>query len=155
MNEVKLIVDGIKNGIEMPDGTRRKFDILDFYYIHNGDIYEFIKNNELNCDDLRIIKEFAAKNFGRNNGKIGVNRDAIVSEEYFHNVLFGIRILKRYNYDDVEYFREITDDEKIQAWECLKSFDAVITHKSFNSVIERFFNNIPLNSKIEVEKLVK
>lgn len=155
MNEVELIIYGINNGVEMPDGTRREFDILDFYNIYNGDIYEFIRNNEFNCDEARIINQFAVKMFGRRNGNTGVSRSSIVSEEYFHNVLFGIRILKRYNLDGVEYFREITDDEKIQAWECLNGFNAVITHKSFNSVIERFFNNIPLDSKMEVEELVR
>ena len=39
--------------------------------------------------------------------------------------------------------------------EYLNSFNAPVTHKSFNSVIDRFFNNIPLDSKLEVEKLVR
>ena len=47
MNEVELIIYGINNGVEMPDGTRREFDILDFYNIYNGDIYEF--NNWFSC----------------------------------------------------------------------------------------------------------
>lgn len=153
--KLDLVIYGIINGVEMPDGTRREFDILDFYNIYNGDIYEFIRNNKLNCDEARIINQFAARMFGKRNGNTGVSRNSIISEEYFHNVLFGIKLLKQCNYDGVEYFREITDDEKIQAWEYLNSFNAPVTHKSFNSVIDRFFNNIPLDSKLEVEKLVR
>ena len=58
MNEVKLIIDGIKNGVIMPDGTKREFDILDFYYLYDGDIYEFIRNNKFNCDELKMLNQF-------------------------------------------------------------------------------------------------
>lgn len=155
MNEVKLIIDGIKNGVMMPDGTKREFDILDFYYLYDGDIYEFIRNNKFNCDELKMLNQFAVKKFGKRETNVGVFREAIITDEYFQNVLLGVKILKRYLHEDVEYFREITDDEKIQAWECLKKFNAVITHKSFNSVIERFFNNIPLDSKVDTEQIVR
>ena len=77
INKVNSIADNIINGIELEDGSRRNFEILDYFLSTKLDFNEFIdlynKNRNIDIESLKAIKIFFAKNKLTN--KLNINQE--------------------------------------------------------------------------------
>ena len=77
INKVNSIADNIINGIELEDGSRRNFEILDYFLSTKLDFNEFIdlynKNRNIDIEYLKAIKIFFAKNKLTN--KLNINQE--------------------------------------------------------------------------------
>ena len=65
IKSARVIVNGIKNGIKLSDGSVRKFDLIDYYSYTHMEIFDFLKfmskvckesnNNDFSMSDYRIV----------------------------------------------------------------------------------------------------
>lgn len=64
MSKAKSIIDKIKNGVELEDGTKRNFTIIDYYLttkLNLDELFNLIKK-DLSAADVRAFRNFASKN---------------------------------------------------------------------------------------------
>ena len=64
MSKAKSIIDKIKNGVELEDGTKRDFTIIDYYLstkLSLDELFNLIKK-DLTAADVRAFRNFASKN---------------------------------------------------------------------------------------------
>ena len=57
------VVDGIKNGVRLPDGSVKKFDLIDYYSYTNMSIDDFLSSikNKIPSGDFNIVSRYLKK----------------------------------------------------------------------------------------------
>jgi hypothetical protein len=72
MKKARIIINGIKNGIKLEDGSVRKFDLIDYYSYTHMDISDFLRiistnvkrsddNKSFSTSDYRLVASFLGK----------------------------------------------------------------------------------------------
>ena len=139
INKVNSIADNIINGIELEDGSRRNFEILDYFLSTKLDFNEFIdlynKNRNIDIESLKAIKIFFAKNKLTN--KLNIN------QELDGRTIFMV--------DDKPY--EVSKEEKQTVLNYLGVKDIPLYTKVYKQALKRHINgNLILDDD---KKLIK
>ena len=139
INKVNSIADNIINGIELEDGSRRNFEILDYFLSTKLDFNEFIdlynKNRNIDIESLKAIKIFFAKNKLTN--KLNIN------QELDGRTIFMV--------DDKPY--EVSKEEKQTVLNYLGVKDIPLYTKVYKQALRRHINgNLILDDD---KKLIK
>ncbi len=139
INKVNSIADNIINGIELEDGSRRNFEILDYFLATKLDFNEFIdlynKNVNIDIEYLRAIRAFFAKNKLTN--KLNIN------QELDGTTIFMI--------NDKPY--EVSKEEKQTVLNYLRVKDIPLYIKVYKQALKRHINgNLILDDD---KKLIK
>mgnify|MGYP005799698995 CR=1 FL=1 len=139
INKVNSIADNIINGIKLEDGSRRNFEILDYFLSTKLDFNEFIdlynKNRNIDIESLKVIKIFFAKNKLTN--KLNIN------QELDGTTIFMI--------DDKPY--EVSKEEKQTVLNYLRVKEIPLYIKVYKQALKRHINgNLILDDD---KKLIK
>lgn len=124
--QVKDICNKILNGIELEDGTKREFDILDYYLNCTIDYFEFnrvlFELNIFNPSEISKIKKFIIKLKEKNtfdiNQELKLKTTLLVNKE----------------------LHEVTEDEKLTVIEYLRSNNLPLYYTLYNVTLRRFIN---------------
>ncbi len=123
INKVNSIADNIINGIELEDGSRRNFEIIDYFLSTKLDFNDFIdlynKNRNIDIESLKSIKIFFAKNKLTN--KLNIN------QELDGTTIFMI--------DDKPY--EVSKEEKQTVLNYLRVKDIPLYIKVYKQALKR------------------
>ena len=123
INKVNSIADNIINGIELEDGSRRNFEIIDYFLSTKLDFNDFIdlynKNRNIDIESLKAIKIFFAKNKLTN--KLNIN------QELDGTTIFMI--------DDKPY--EVSKEEKQTVLNYLRVKDIPLYIKVYKQALKR------------------
>lgn len=127
MNCTKKIVEYLKSGIELPDGTKRTFDIIDFYLIagsrlNDEQLFKAVSERFTRADYV-LLKNFLSKN--KNNRITANNKNRIVYETTYSFV------------DGEGIRREATLDEREDTFRFLKSHKVPINDGTFTIGLRR------------------
>ncbi len=126
INKVNSIADNIINGIELEDGRKRNFEILDYFLSTKLDFNDFInlynKNRNIDIESLRAIKTFFAKN--------KLTNKLNIKQELNGTTIFMI--------DDSPY--EVSKEEKQAVLNYLRFKDIPLYIKVYKQALKKYVN---------------
>lgn len=131
---IKRIIEYIKNGVQEDNNLSREFDIIDYYSITKLNFEEIEKmgKNILSNEELRYLRTFISKN------KMvkPINLNQIMNEK---NIV-GVQTDEKGNIIEGTG-REITIDEKQEVINYLNNNNIPINTKTYRIALKRYINN--------------
>ena len=141
LNKVTSIADNIINGIELEDGRKRNFEILDYFLSTKLDFNDFInlynKNRNIDIESLIAIKTFFAKN--------KLTNKLNIKQELDGTTIFMI--------DDSPY--EVSKEEKQAVLNYLRFKDIPLYIKVYKQALKRYVNGDLIIDNSNEKKIVK
>ena len=141
LNKVNSIADNIINGIELEDGRKRNFEILDYFLSTKLDFNDFInlynKNRNIDIESLIAIKTFFAKN--------KLTNKLNIKQELDGTTIFMI--------DDSPY--EVSKEEKQAVLNYLRFKDIPLYIKVYKQALKRYVNGDLIIDNSNEKKIVK
>lgn len=142
LNEIK---DGIVNGIELDDETKRPFDIIDYYMITNIPFDKlsnfFTKDsykNNLSKREFVLVRRFISK----------CNNSAILKEREILKEKYTLLV------NGIEY--QVTENDKMEVIDYMNKNNIPLYMIFYRTVLKRYLsNNLPeltINNKVKVFK---
>ena len=151
MDKAKRIILNIKNGIEMEDGTKRPFNIIDYYRSTSMNLEEFFNliKNELSTDDVRAFRNFASKN----NIKVWGSKD--IGDYYKTTIRLGVKFDDKNNVI-VDSGHVLTLEEKKYILNYITNLKIPICRQTVNIIQQDFLDGkIKMEDEPEYEGIVK
>lgn len=133
------MVELIKNGIEEIDGTKRKFDIIDYYSLMMLDFEDFMILVEpyLNTEEIKCLKIYCDRNYIMNPKDLDINKLKT------GKIKLGYSIQKE---DSKEiYYPTLAEIELIE--EYLKKHNVPFNMTSYKDAMKRLLINISLTKE--------
>ena len=141
LEKINKICDEIIHGIDLEDGTKREFDILDYYSKTRVNIDDFSKlypkSGNFSVEDRRKIVQFLQKN--KSNMYFNINQE-----------LDSKTILLVHG-----EMHEVTKDEKLSTIEYLKSKNLPLYYAVYSVALRRYLNGILFDKKENKLKVLK
>lgn len=135
VSNIKKIVYQIINGIELENGEKKEFDLLDYYRITKLNFEELehiLKRFHLNPDEYRNIKTFIAKN--RKDNKLSPTD---LQKIYNMKQVIGVEFDKKGNIIPGSG-REVTAEEKQNIVKYLNYNHIPVTNRTYNLALRQY-----------------
>lgn len=136
MSKAKSIIDKIKNGVELEDGSKRDFTIVDYYLttkLNLDELFSLVKK-DLTSDDVRAFRNFASKN--KNLQLWGEQK---IENYYNMNITVGNKFDKNKNII-VNSGHELSLEEKKYIVKYIKSLNIPLCWQTVNIIQKEIFN---------------
>ena len=152
-NSAKSIIDKIKNGIPLENGTIKDFTIIDYYRstdMNMEELFDFIKA-DLTVDEIRAFKRFYSKNI---NGQIWKERNI---DNYFNNTTVTIGFEFDENNNIIPNSgHTLTLEEKVFIINFLKELNIPICQQTVNGAQKDLINGaIVMSDEPKPDSLIK
>lgn len=144
----------MSEGILMEDGTVRDFDIIDFYQNCNMSIENFYDRyvEKYGKKDILTLRRFVRKYVGEFLVRGYYPSETKKFDEWsIKELIDTVDLIKNPEFDEngdyiIGSGRHITDEEKVEAYEYMKSFGHHVTYKMVNCALDRIANGIPFEA---------
>lgn len=157
-NEYDMLLNYIKNGIVLSDGTIKDFDIVDYYNIYFENICK-VYNNENLTTGKPLLKSFIVKNLGTDALRPLNNEHKFVAKHQVNDLL-STDIILFAQFDENNNVIEgtgykVTEEDKVEAYDYLMNKHGIVYAKSLMAIFRRIASGYTYETDIDKNKTNK